>query len=140
MNFKEVADIVLGASQADETEIVYRRLDGSLTRFANNHIHRTSPRPIMKSSCVAFPDLVVEPLSQTPRTPTVCEISFVWHWILRGSNPKIPISKGCPARRRFPLLPALTLLLPVALPPHAPAASVSCAAKQPKRGIPLRAR
>jgi len=40
MNFKEVADIVLGASQADETEIVYRRLDGSLTRFANNHIHQ----------------------------------------------------------------------------------------------------
>jgi predicted Zn-dependent protease len=40
MNFKEVADIVLAASQADETEIVYRRRDESLTRFANNHIHQ----------------------------------------------------------------------------------------------------
>src|SRR6185369_12915554 len=40
MTFKEIADAVIGASAADETEVVYRRHDESLTRFANNHIHQ----------------------------------------------------------------------------------------------------
>ena len=40
MNFKQIADTILAASQADQTEIVYRRRDESLTRFANNHIHQ----------------------------------------------------------------------------------------------------
>ena len=40
MNFKEIADTILAASPADETEVVYRRRDESLTRFANNHIHQ----------------------------------------------------------------------------------------------------
>jgi len=40
MTFKEIADAILAASPADETEVVYRRRDQSLTRFANNHIHQ----------------------------------------------------------------------------------------------------
>jgi PmbA protein len=40
MTFKQIADIILAASPADQTEIVYRRRDDSLTRFANNHIHQ----------------------------------------------------------------------------------------------------
>jgi predicted Zn-dependent protease len=40
MTFKQIADTILAASQADQTEIVYRRRDESLTRFANNHIHQ----------------------------------------------------------------------------------------------------
>src|SRR5215471_10741347 len=40
MTFKQIADTILAASQADQTEIVYRRSDVSLTRFANNHIHQ----------------------------------------------------------------------------------------------------
>src|SRR5215510_3395904 len=40
MNFKEIADTILASSPADQTEIVYRRRDESLTRFANNHIHQ----------------------------------------------------------------------------------------------------
>jgi PmbA protein len=40
MNFKQIADTILAASPADQTEIVYRRRDESLTRFANNHIHQ----------------------------------------------------------------------------------------------------
>src|SRR4030095_6697838 len=40
MNFKQIADTILASSQADQTEIVYRRRDESLTRFANNHIHQ----------------------------------------------------------------------------------------------------
>jgi predicted Zn-dependent protease len=40
MTFKEIADTVLAASPADQTEVVYRRRDESLTRFANNHIHQ----------------------------------------------------------------------------------------------------
>ena len=40
MNFKQIAETILASSQADQTEIVYRRRDESLTRFANNHIHQ----------------------------------------------------------------------------------------------------
>jgi PmbA protein len=40
MTFKEIARAVIAASKADETEVVYRRHDESLTRFANNHIHQ----------------------------------------------------------------------------------------------------
>jgi predicted Zn-dependent protease len=40
MNFKEIADAIFAASPADETEVIYRRRNDSLTRFANNHIHQ----------------------------------------------------------------------------------------------------
>ena len=40
MTFKQIADTILSVSPADETEVVYRRRDESLTRFANNHIHQ----------------------------------------------------------------------------------------------------
>ena len=40
MTFKEIAHTVMAGSPADETEVVYRRRDESLTRFANNHIHQ----------------------------------------------------------------------------------------------------
>src|SRR5947207_1412869 len=40
MTFKEIAHAIMAASAADETEVVYRRHDESLTRFANNHIHQ----------------------------------------------------------------------------------------------------
>src|SRR5262245_52550041 len=40
MNFKEIADLVLSASRADETEVLAMEQDESLTRFANNSIHQ----------------------------------------------------------------------------------------------------
>ena len=40
MTFKQIADTILTVSPADQTEVVYRRRDESLTRFANNHIHQ----------------------------------------------------------------------------------------------------
>ena len=40
MSFKNIADTVLAASEADQTEVVYRLRNESLTRFANNHIHQ----------------------------------------------------------------------------------------------------
>ncbi len=40
MNFREIADIVLNASQADETEVLAMEQDESLTRFANNCVHQ----------------------------------------------------------------------------------------------------
>ena len=40
MTFKEIAHAIIASSGADETEVVYRRHDESLTRFANNHIHQ----------------------------------------------------------------------------------------------------
>src|SRR5262245_44373599 len=40
MNLQEIADIVLKASRADETEVLALEQDESLTRFANNCIHQ----------------------------------------------------------------------------------------------------
>ncbi len=40
MNFREITDLVLTASQADETEVLALEQDESLTRFANNCIHQ----------------------------------------------------------------------------------------------------
>ena len=40
MNLTEIADVVLKASKADETEVLALEQDESLTRFANNHVHQ----------------------------------------------------------------------------------------------------
>jgi PmbA protein len=40
MNFREIADIVIDASRADETEVLAMEQDESLTRFANNCVHQ----------------------------------------------------------------------------------------------------
>jgi len=40
VKFKEIADIVLKASPAEQTEVVVNYQDASLTRFANNTIHQ----------------------------------------------------------------------------------------------------
>jgi PmbA protein len=40
MNFKEIAEIVMNASPAEETEVVAVEQNESLTRFANNYIHQ----------------------------------------------------------------------------------------------------
>src|SRR5438105_1379481 len=40
MNFRQIAEAVMGASSADETEVLAMEQDESLTRFANNYIHQ----------------------------------------------------------------------------------------------------
>jgi PmbA protein len=40
MNFAQIADIVMKASSADETEVLAIEQNESLTRFANNYIHQ----------------------------------------------------------------------------------------------------
>src|SRR5438093_1878039 len=40
MNFRQIAEAVMGASSADETEVLAMEQNESLTRFANNYIHQ----------------------------------------------------------------------------------------------------
>src|ERR1051326_2091998 len=40
MNFAQIAEIVMKASTADETEVLAIEQNESLTRFANNYIHQ----------------------------------------------------------------------------------------------------
>jgi predicted Zn-dependent protease len=40
MNFREIVDIVMNASPADQTEVLAMEQDESLTRFANNFVHQ----------------------------------------------------------------------------------------------------
>src|SRR5262249_17552894 len=40
MNFREIADLVMKSSPADQTEVLAVEQDDSLTRFANNFVHQ----------------------------------------------------------------------------------------------------
>src|SRR5262245_55959882 len=40
MNFRQIAEIVMNASKAEQTEVVAFDNDESLTRFANNFVHQ----------------------------------------------------------------------------------------------------
>src|SRR6185295_14988940 len=40
MNFREIADVVISASEAEQTEVLAMEQDESLTRFANNCVHQ----------------------------------------------------------------------------------------------------
>src|SRR5215831_18458039 len=40
MNFEQIAESILSASKADETEVLAMEQDESLTRFANNFVHQ----------------------------------------------------------------------------------------------------
>src|SRR5262245_29495150 len=40
MNFQQLAETILSASKADETEVLAMEQDESLTRFANNFVHQ----------------------------------------------------------------------------------------------------
>src|SRR5215471_11160543 len=40
MNFKDIAETIVTASKADETEVLALEQDESLTRFANNCVHQ----------------------------------------------------------------------------------------------------
>src|SRR6266478_2913726 len=40
MNFRGIADVVINASPAEETEVLAMEQDESLTRFANNCVHQ----------------------------------------------------------------------------------------------------
>src|SRR5438105_7042871 len=40
MNFRQIAEAVMGASSADETEVLAMEQNESLTRFANNFVHQ----------------------------------------------------------------------------------------------------
>src|SRR5947199_8669303 len=40
MNFRQISDLVMSASSADETEVLGFEQNESLTRFANNCIHQ----------------------------------------------------------------------------------------------------
>src|SRR5215470_9557876 len=40
MNFEQIAETILNASKADETEVLAMEQDESLTRFANNCVHQ----------------------------------------------------------------------------------------------------
>ena len=40
MNFRQIAEVVMNASPAEETEVLAMEQNESLTRFANNYIHQ----------------------------------------------------------------------------------------------------
>jgi predicted Zn-dependent protease len=96
VTFKEIAHAVMASSAADETEVVYRRHDESLTRFANNHIHQNvtetnheiAVRCVSGTRCGVAVSNIVHPESLR----RLAELAFE----LAKQQPENPDFKGLP--------------------------------------------
>jgi predicted Zn-dependent protease len=96
MKFKEIADTILAGSPADETEVVYRRRDESLTRFANNHIHQnvTETNHEILVRCVSGSrcGMALSNTTDTDRLKSLAKTAFD----LARQQPENPDFKGLP--------------------------------------------
>ena len=100
MSFKKIADTILAASPADQTEIVYRLRDESLTRFANNHIHQNVTETNHEIWCVAFPVPAAVSLFPIRLILRAFENSHVSPSTWQSSNLRIRTSRVCLPRLR----------------------------------------
>lgn len=98
MSFKEIADAILSSSTADQTEVVYRRRDDSLTRFANNHIHQnvTETNHEILVRCVSGSrcGVAVSNLIDTESLQRLARVAFD----LARQQPDNPDFKGLPSQ------------------------------------------
>src|SRR5262245_7987592 len=101
MTFKQIADTILAASPADQTEIVYRRRDESLTRFANNHIHQnvTETNHEILVRCVAGTrcGIAISNATHTENLKNLARTAFD----LAKQQPENPDFKGLPGLARI---------------------------------------
>jgi len=89
MNFRQIADVVMSASSADETEVLGFEENESLTRFANNCIHQ---------------NVTEKNVQITVRSVIATKIAIAVNWrfalpTLRSCNLRIPNSKVYRDRR-----------------------------------------
>ena len=102
MTFKQIADAILAGSPADETEVVYRRRDESLTRFANNHIHQnvteTDHQVVVRCVSGSRCGIAVSNATTREGLRNLVRIAFD----LAKRQPENPDFKGLPAAAPIP--------------------------------------
>jgi PmbA protein len=126
MTFKEIADTVMAGSPADETEVVYRRRDESLTRFANNHIHQNvtesnheiAVRCVSGSRCGIAVSNIIHPDALRKLAQMAFELS--------RQQPENPEFKG---------LPGPSLTSPIVETPAFDRAAAECSPKLRAHGV-----
>lgn len=97
MNFRDIADIVIAASQADEMEVLAMEQDESLTRFANNCIHQNvTERNIQVTVRSVIGTKVGIAVSNDVRTDSLRQLAARAYDVAR-LQPDNPEFKGLPA-------------------------------------------
>jgi PmbA protein len=127
MTFKQIADTILAASPADETEVVYRRRDESLTRFANNHIHQnvteTNHEVVVRCVSGSRCGIAVSNVTHTDGLRNLPRLAFD----LARRQPENPEFKGLPGPSRLPASPPFDISVASCSPPlRAKGVGVAC--------------
>src|SRR4029079_3883454 len=106
MNFQDIADIVLKASRADETEVLALEQDESLTRFANNCIHQNvTERNLQITIRAVIGTKVGIAVSNDPRAESLRQLTMRAYEVAR-LQPDNPEFKGLPAPQPVTNVPA----------------------------------
>src|SRR5712691_1343341 len=96
MNFAQIAEIVLKASSADETEVLAMEQNESLTRFANNYIHQNvTERNVQITVRSVIGTKVGIAISNDTRPDSLRALAIRAHEVAR-LQPENPEFKGLP--------------------------------------------
>ena len=124
MNFRDIANIVLDSSKADETEVLAMEQDESLTRFANNCIHQNvTERNIQVTVRAVIGTKIGIAVTNDVRPDKVLELTSLAHAVA-GLQPDNPQFKGLPTPQATAALSAFDLDVG-ACPPEVRAARVA---------------
>src|SRR5213083_2834192 len=106
MNFRQIADVVMSASSADETEVLGFEQNESLTRFANNCIHQnvTERNVQITVRCVIGTKIGIA-VSNDIRPESLRQLASRAHEAAR-LQPDNPEFKGLPAPQNTPRIDA----------------------------------
>ena len=97
MNFRTIADLVIGESRAHETEVLAMEQDESLTRFANNCIHQNvTERNIQITVRAVIGTKVGIAVTNDPRPESLRQVTARAYEVA-GLQPDNPEFKGLPA-------------------------------------------
>src|SRR5437867_10632181 len=99
MNFRQIADVVMSASSADETEVLGFEQNESLTRFANNCVHQNvTERNVQITVRSVIETKIGIAISNDLRPESLGELA-IRAGDVRSCNPRIPDSKVYLSRR-----------------------------------------
>src|SRR5436309_13499251 len=97
MNFRQIADVVMSASSADETEVLGFEQNESLTRFANNCVHQNvTERNVQITVRAVIGTKVGIAVSNDIRPDSLRQLAARAHEAAR-LQPENPEFKGLPA-------------------------------------------
>lgn len=100
MNFRQIAEVVINASPADQTEVLAMEQDESLTRFANNSVHQNvTERNVQVTVRSIIGTKVGIAVSNDIRPDSLQRLAARAHAVAK-LQPDNPEFKGLPARQK----------------------------------------